>query len=393
MTDNQPDSTTALKRSVRSRVTELGPVALDLSHRIHRDPELAFEEFQASGAIANLLERYGFTVTRGVAQLPTAVDASVGNGDLVVALCAEYDALPEIGHACGHNIIAAAATVAGLALGPLADQLKLTVRVLGTPAEEDGGGKLIMLDHGVFDGVHAALMVHPAPHDLVHPTIVAQCGLDLEFLGETPPAMFPEHGRNAGAAATLMEVAVGLLRQSIRSTDRISGFVRSAGTAANVVVDHSVLSFSLRSADDGRLQTLISQMERTAEGVALATGTTLKINEHKRLGALHHHQLLGDRYQANAEELGRVFEPVGQDDTERAAATDFGNVSALLPGIHPLIGIGAEGASNHQPAFTTLCGGPDGDRAVLDGAAALAMTIVDAATDPALRRELLAGSR
>ncbi|WP_432981308.1 amidohydrolase [Dactylosporangium sp. CA-233914] len=378
------------KQSVRERVASLGEVALDLSHRIHAHPELAFEEHSASAALAGVLDQHGFTVTRGVADLPTALVGSAGGGELVVGLCAEYDALPEIGHACGHNVITAAAALAGMALAPSADSLGLTVKVFGTPAEERGGGKIIMLGRGVFDGVHAALMVHPTPHDMVRPTIAAHCGLDVEFFGETPPAMAPEQGRNAGAAATLLEVAVGLLRQSIRSTDRLAGYVRSAGTASNVMPKYAALSFSLRSATDERLAELIGQVRRCAEGAALATGTDVEIREHTRYGALRHHAGMGEYYRTNAERLGRVFPPVGAQDAERSASTDFGDVSARIPAIHPLVGIDAQGASNHQAAFTAYCAGPEGDRAVLDAGTALALTIVDIATDPDLRDELMA---
>lgn len=382
-----------VKQPVRKRVADLSQAALDLSHRIHANPELAFEEHEAAAALAGVLDRHGFSVTRGVAGLPTALVGSAGSGELVVGLCAEYDALPEIGHACGHNVIAAAAALAGMALAPEADGLGLTVKVFGTPAEEGGGGKIIMLDKGVFDGVHAALMVHPTPHDMVRPTIVAHCGLEVEFFGETPPAMAPEQGRNAGAAATLLEVAVGLLRQSIRSTDRLSGFVRSAGTASNILPRHAALSFSLRSATDERLAGLIAQVRRCAEGAALATGTEVEIREHTRYGALRHHARMGELYQANAESLGRVFPQVGPQDAERSAATDFGDVSARIPAIHPLVGIDGQGTSNHQPGYTAHCGGPGGDRAVLDAGTALALTIVDIAVDADLRAELMAARR
>lgn len=390
MTDVNGQLREQAKQLVRKRVADLGQTALDLSHRIHANPELAFEEHEAATALAGMLDRNGFTVNRGIADLPTALVGSVGNGELIVGLCAEYDALPEIGHACGHNVIAAAAALAGIALARAADSVGVTVKVFGTPAEERGGGKIIMLNRGVFDGVHAALMVHPAPHDMVRPTITAHCGLDVEFFGETPPAMAPEKGRNAGAAATLLEVAVGLLRQSIRSTDRLSGVVRSAGTAPNVVPNHAALSFSLRSATDERLGELIGQVRRCAEGAALATCTDAAIREHTRYGALQHHTGIGRLYQTNAESLGRVFPLIGSEDAERSAATDFGDVSARIPAIHPLIGIHALGTSNHQPDYAVHCGGPEGERAVLDAGAALALTIVDIATDPELRAELMA---
>jgi len=378
-----------IKDTVRERAAGVEGEALELSHRLHGTPELAFEEHRAVEWLAELLTGHGFAVHRDVAGLPTALMGEIGSGDLVVGLCAEYDALPEIGHACGHNVIAAAAALAAMALAPSVDELGLTLRVFGTPAEERGGGKVVMVEAGAFDGTHAALMVHPTPHDLVKPTIAAHCGLDVEFFGETPPAMSPERGRSAGAAAVLCEVAVGLLRQSIRSTDRIAGVIREGGLAANVLSQHSALQYSLRTTEDDRLDGLLEQVRRCIDGAALATGTRAEVRIHTKYAALRHHDGLGRLYQANAEALGRVFAPVGADDVERAASTDFGNVSAVVHGIHPLIGIDAGGASNHQLGFTAACGGPEGDRAVRDAGTALALTIVDLAVDAELRRQVM----
>jgi amidohydrolase len=386
-----------IKERVKGQAGRRGDDALTLSHRIHAHPELAFEEHQAAGWLGDLLERQGFAVQIGVAGLETALVASLGSGELVVGICAEYDALPQVGHACGHNVIAASAALAGMALASELDALGLTLKIFGTPAEERGGGKVIMLREGVFDGLHAAMMVHPTPHDLIRPTITALAQVDVEFLGETPQAMSPELGRDAGAAATLLQVAVGLLRQSIRSTDRISGVVRSAGHSPNVLPDRAELTYSLRAVTDDRLSELVEQFRRCAEGAALATGTQVRVTEpHPRYAALRHHERLGELYQANAERLGREFHFVGTADTERSAATDFGNLSSIVPAIHPLVGVDAEGASNHQAHFARHCGLASGDAAVLDAGLAMAWTVVDISTDPGLRRELLShpgGSR
>jgi amidohydrolase len=394
-TDDAASVGSATKHAVEGAVGEHEAEAVRLSRLIHGTPELAFEEHQAAGWLSHLLQRHGFDVRSGVAGLPTAMVARVGTGQLTVGLCAEYDALPKIGHACGHNIISGAAALAAMALAPHAERLGITLKVFGTPAEERGGGKVIMLRAGVFEGVHAALMVHPTPHDLVRPTIAALCTLDVEFAGQTPPAMSPEDGHDAAAAATLLQVAVGLLRQSIRSTDRVSGIVRSAGHSPNVLPDQALLSYALRSADDERLSQLVEQFGRCAEGAALATGTQVSISEpHPRYAALRHHEALGQLYQTNAERLGRRFAPVGAADSERNASTDFGNLSAVIPAaIHPLIGVDAEGASNHQEQFAAHCGLASGDRAVRDAGLALAWTIVDLATDPELRRDLVEHAR
>jgi metal-dependent amidase/aminoacylase/carboxypeptidase family protein len=205
--------------------------------------------------------------------------------------------------------------------------------------------------------------------------------------------MSPELGRDAAAAATLLQVAVGLLRQSIRSTDRVTGIVRSAGHSSNVLPDRAQLSYTLRSSTDERLDGLVEQFRRCAEGAALATGTEVRVTEpHHRYAALRHHERLGELYQANAERLGRRFLPVGTDDVERSAATDFGNVSAVVAAIHPLVGVDAEGASNHQEQFTRHCALASGDDAVLDAGLAMAWTVADSAMDDGLRQELLSTS-
>lgn len=380
----------ALSRSVQEHAARRQDRAIALGRRLFDHPELAFEEHLASATLAELLTEEGYRVQRGVGGLDTALVAEHGTGALVVGLCAEYDALPDIGHACGHNVIAGAAALAALALAPYVDELDITLRLFGTPAEERGGGKVLMLERGVFDGTDAVLMVHPAPVDTVSPTIVAVTRLDVEFRGETPPSMFPERGRNAGAASTLMEVAVALARQTLRADERVSGVVLSAGHSPNVVPDRASSSYTLRAGSDERLAALVEQLERCARGAALATGTDVTVAEpDPRYGALREHAGLAAFYRRNAEHVGRRFAPATADDAQRAAGSDFGNLSAVMAAIHPLIGVEAHGASNHQAEFAVACGGPEGDRAIRDGGTALAMTIVDLATDPQLRSELI----
>ena len=207
-----------------------------LSHDIWDHPELAFEEYYAAEQCVRVLTAAGFGVSTGIADLPTAFVAEFGSGPLVVALCAELDALPVVGHACGHNMIAAAGVGAGLALASSADELGLTVRVYGTPAEEAGGGKILMLERGAFDGVHAAMMVHPTPSESdVFPTLASsQC--DYRMHGRTAhSSMAPERGVNAADALTIGQVAVGLLRQHLAPGDQVHGIVTRGGEAANIV--------------------------------------------------------------------------------------------------------------------------------------------------------------
>src|SRR5438093_4448904 len=221
---------------------------LALSHRIHAHPELGFEETRAAGWIADALADRGFAVDAGICDLPTAFRARAGSGPLHVAFCAEYDALPGMGHACGHNVIAALAVGAALAAARVADDAGLTVHVLGTPAEESGGGKILLLERGAFAGMHAAMMVHPAPLDAVEPPMLALTQFEVRYTGRGAHASaFPELGVNAADALTVAQTAIGLLRQHIRATDRVHGIVTKGGDAPNVVPADARASYIVRA--------------------------------------------------------------------------------------------------------------------------------------------------
>lgn len=370
------------KNSVQRRVHAANRQLVDLSHRIHAHPELAFEEVQASAWVAESLGKAGFDVRHGCYDLPTAVQATIGSGPLHIGICAEYDALPDIGHACGHNIIAAAAVGAGIGLADLVDDLGLTVTVLGTPAEEGGGGKVLMLDRGAFDGLDAAMMVHPTAVEMtaMPGTTVAQ--LDVSYRGKPAHAGgYPELGINAADAVTIAQVAIGLLRQQTRGADRIQGIVTEAGTAANIIPDTSRGRWIVRSDTSEALAHLKQRVHRCFEAGALATGAELAIHPAAPDYAdLRPNADLLALYQANAETLGRTFPdpPSGM----AGAATDMGNVSHRVPTIHPMLGLDCHPAVNHQPEFTAACITAAADRAVIDGATAMAWTAVDLATAP-----------
>ena len=220
---------------------------------MHAHPELKFEEFRSSAWTAGVLADAGLTVNAGICDLPTAFSCRVGNGSLHLAICAEYDALPEIGHACGHNIIAATAVGAGLALAPLVDDLDLQVSIIGTPAEEGGGGKVFMLERGAFAGVDASMMVHPAPFEDLTPRVSAVAHFAVSYEGRpSHAAAAPQLGINAADAFTVAQVAIGLLRQHLRAGDQVHGFVTHGGDAANIVPAHTDGLWMVRAADDRR---------------------------------------------------------------------------------------------------------------------------------------------
>ncbi len=359
---------------------------VSLAHRIHAHPELRWEEERACAWTADALDGRGFVVESGYCGMPTAFAARAGSGPLHVALCAEYDALPGIGHACGHNIIAAAAVGAGLALAPLVDDLGLTVTVLGTPAEEGGGGKVLMLERGGFDGVHAALMVHPGPVECLEPAVRAVAHFDVFYTGrESHAAAAPERGVNAADALVVAQAAIGLLRQHLRGADQVHGFVTHGGDAANVVPAHTSGRWMVRSETAQGVDEVRARVERCFEAGALATGATCRIEDvSPAYTHMDHDAGLVSLYRANAEELGRSFDP----ESTMTFSTDMGNVSLAVPSIHPCIGIEAGGAMNHQPDFAAACVGQSAERAVLDGAVAMAWTTIDAAVGPERERLL-----
>jgi len=306
-----------------------------------------------------------------------------------VVVCAEYDALPAVGHACGHNVIAAMAAGAGMALARVADDAGLRVTVLGTPAEEGGGGKILLLQRGAFDGAHAAMMVHPSPYEQAEMPIIAVDHLQVAYTGkEAHASAYPFLGVNAADALVVAQTAIGLLRQHLRAGDRVHGIVTKGGDAANVVPAHTEGAWMVRAETLEQLQEVRDKVVRCFEAGALATGSTLELTEDPNPYAeMRHDHDLSALYRRNAEALGRSF----VDKSDRGAgSTDMGNISLAMPSIHPTIGIDALPAVNHQPEFTARCATPAADQAVVDGAVAMAWTAIDAAADGTLRRRLLA---
>jgi amidohydrolase len=382
-----------LKQVARERVERAHEALIGLSHWIHANPELGYEERLACGWVAEWLEKAGFAVARDIGGMETALIGTYGPGPLNVALMVEYDALPEVGHACGHNVIAATSVGAGVALAAVADQLGLRVTVMGTPAEEGGAGKQLLLEAGAFEGVHFALMNHPGPSDQLMPEVLAAQSLDVTYTGRPAHAgAFPERGINAGDAMVVAQVAIGLLRQGLVATDRVHGIVTVGGEAPNIIPAHVEGRWMIRAASVARLDELREKVRRCFEAGATASGAALEIEEHIVYADMIHDPDLVGFYGANAEALGRSFDVRDPNRLEMTRfSTDMGNVSYAVPSIHPIIGIDSAPASNHQPEFTAAAAAPAADRAILDGAIALAWTAIDAATDEKVRARLLSG--
>jgi amidohydrolase len=370
--------------------SEAGSV-IELSRQLHANPEIGFEEVKASAWVAGLLESRAWAVQRGAAGLPTAVVAETGPGPLCIGICAEYDALPDIGHACGHNVIAAAAVGAGLALASVADDLGIRVRLLGTPAEENGGGKIIMLGQGSFDGVHAAMMVHPSADDRAVASSLAISEFDVEYRGrEAHASSHPEDGTNAADALTVAQVAIGLLRQHIRADERVHGITLKAGAAPNVIPGFASARYDVRGPTLERVEELEKRVRACFAAGASATGCSHEIRVVCPPYSHFEPDLEISRlYQENAQALGRTFAPDQDPDSRRVGSTDMANVSLVLPTIHPSISVGSPGIWPHNPAFAAQCATAAADQAALDGGLAMAWTAIDLATSPDLRQRLL----
>lgn len=381
------------RAGARERLAAVRDDIIALSHRIHAHPELGFEEERAAQWCAAALADAGFSVQGGTCGLPTAFTARAGSGPLHVGICAEYDALPGIGHACGHNMIAAMAVGAGIAAASVADAVGLTITVFGTPAEEvgDASGKVLMLEGGAFDGVHAAMMVHPAPFEMLEAHLIAASMFDVHYTGrEAHASAFPERGVNAADALTIAQTSIGLLRQHLRQTDRVHGVITHGGDAPNVIPAHTSARYIVRAETLAELHEVRARVRRCFEAGALATGAALEIRGGgKPYADVRYDRAIGQVYRRNAEALGRRFPEPDEAMRRMAASTDMGNVSHAIPSIHPMIGIDSLPAANHQPEFTAHCATAVADRAVADGALAMAWTAIDLAGDAAARGRLL----
>jgi amidohydrolase len=376
----------ALKQQVCDEVDRRADLLLDASHRIHAHPELGFEEHHAHDLLTAALDDAGLATERSAFDVPTAFQASAGSGDgpLVAVLC-EYDALPDIGHACGHNVIATAGLGAPLAAAAVADAAGGRLAVFGTPAEEGGGGKILMARRGAFAGVDAALMIHPADADLLIMSTIAIQQLAVAYEGKSAhAAAFPWEGRNALDAAVLGYVNVAALRQHIEPTERIHGIFTKAGERPNIVPRETAAHWYVRSPTMVSLEVLKARVLTCLEAGAIAAGCTMTHDWNDfPYAEVRDNTAMLRSFAANADRIGR---PMADPDAGHrvVGSTDMGNVSYLVPSIHPMIQVAPRGVPIHSPEFTSYAGGEEGDRAVLDGAKALAMTVVDLWTDAAV---------
>jgi amidohydrolase len=369
-----------LLAELRGRVQEIEDLVLDTSHQIHERPEIRFQEHFASDLLARRLQEHGFDVTSGIADLPTAFIGKyqnpAGPGPTIAFLC-EYDALEDLGHGCGHNVIAAAGLGAALASKRWLEanpDVAGSVIVLGTPGEEGGGGKIPIIESGYLEGVDAALMLHPAGENLCQMTTLARAAIDVVFTGRAAhAAVSPHDGINALDAATLTLTAIGLLRQQLPSDARVHGIVTDGGQAPNIIPERAALRFYVRSPNTQYLRDrLLPAVQNCARGAALATGAEVTISEQApTYAALRPNSVLGRMIEDNFALLGRKTVPIL--DSAFPGSTDMGNVSEVVPAAHPNIEL-VPGLSMHSRVAAEYAGGEVGDRAALDGAVLLALT-------------------
>lgn len=374
----------ALRKNVIAAVDSLAGELVALSHAIHAEPELSLAEFKASARLAGAVQTHGVPVAREAFGLPTGFVSEFGKAKgPTVAILSEYDALPGIGHACGHNIIAAIGYGAAIALAKLDGALPGTVRYLGTPAEEAHGGKELMARLGAFQGADAAMMIHPSNMNLLTMPTIAVADVEAVYHGKAAHASaMPFRGLNALDAVVTAYSAIAQLRQHIRNSERIHGIITDGGMAPNIVPERAACRFFIRAADIHDLVVLKQRVTACFEAGALAAGCRLELNW---TGAdyldLKTNWPLAENFRSHAEDLGRAFFPLDKIPQGFAGSTDMGNVSHRVPSIHPMFAVAPADIIIHNPEFTRWAASDQGDAAVIDGAKALALTALDLMAD------------
>ncbi len=377
-----------LRAAAASSVEGLAGELVALSHEIHAHPELGFGEHRAAAAVAGLVRARGHEVEVGAYGLPPALRARAGAGRPRVAVLAEYDALPGIGHACGHNVIAATAVGAFLAAAGLVGDIDGSVELIGTPAEEGGGGKEIIARAGGFDEVDAVVMLHPAGLEVAeHPWLGVRT-VDVAYHGLPAHASaWPFLGRNALDAVVQAYTGIAALRQHLLPTDRVHGVITDGGQKPNIVPERAAATFYLRSAEPETLAELVERATAVFTAAATATGTRVELGWDPTpvYMPVRNNRALAARWAANVATRGRRSLPAGVIPGTLTGSTDLGNVSVRVPSIHPMLAIAPPTVTIHQPEFAEWAAGERADAGCVDGAVGLALTALDYLTDADLR--------
>jgi amidohydrolase len=373
----------AAKEQAQQAVNDIATDLVRISKDIHSHPELAWQEHRAYAALVPFLAEHGFAMQEHAYGMETAFRGDWGQGPTSIAICAEYDALPEIGHACGHNLIAGVGVGTAVAVTKVLDPKDARIVILGTPAEEGNGGKIPMVRKGCFDDIDVAMMAHPGPVDIADAPAFGVAHVDVEYRGKAVHAStFPEQGVNALDALVTAYQAIAQLRQHIRRDARLHGIISHGGDAANVVPEYTKGVFYVRALKPWYLEELKKRVQGCFEAGALATGCTMTVDWHaeSEYAPLKNNPTMAGVYRRNAEELGRSFFNMKDVTT---GSTDMGNVSQVVPSIHPSWGVGAP-ALNHSAEFTAVAATDAAHENMISVTKAMAMTAVELALDPDL---------
>lgn len=375
------DEKQRLADAVEAARTEI----LELSHQIHANPEPAFEEVKAANWVAEALGRHGFAVEHPAGSLGTAIRATRRGGrpgaGPRIGILAEYDALPGLGHGCGHNTMAASGVGAAIALASVVADLSGEIVFLGTPAEERGSGKQIMIDDGLFEGIDAALLYHPCDRNHVESHPLASEDVDVVFTGlQSHASSDPWKGKNALDALINLFVTVGLWRQQLRPTARVHGIIREGGTAANIIPDRTAAWFMIRADNDAEYDRMRERFRLMCEAAAQATDTTVEVTFSGKATTMRNNRVLAERFRANMAAYGIA----DQGDDLNAGSTDMANVSWVCPTIHPDLAIAPEGTPGHSVLFRDAAATPEADETTLLAATLIAQTAYELFADPTL---------
>lgn len=379
-----PTTISDLKKLVIDHIDQAEDKLWQISRTLHENPELGFREYKACELLTTFLAELGYSVDHTIGGLETAFRARLGSDDTpAIAILAEYDALPVLGHACGHNLIAASAVGAALGLSEVIKHLRGQVQIIGTPAEEGGGGKIILAKAGVFNNLDAAMMFHPAGKNMTLRGSLASSRLSVEFFGKAShAAAAPEEGINALDALLLTFNNINALRARLTARDRVAGIITHGGEASNIIPHYTAAQFSIRSHSIRRRDTLVKEVIACAQAGAKAIGCRLKYKSSPGYAEIIPNRIIGGLFDSNLSTLGRTVVP--PDPLERMGSTDMGDVSHLVPSIHAYLAIAPETVAGHTEEFKAYSISEQGKAGMLDAAKALAMTAIDLLNNPSL---------
>lgn len=369
------------KNTFKTNLDNIHKKLTEVSDWMYDNPELGFEEFKTSQYLVEFIESFDHDVTYPTGKLDTAFEITFGTEGPLTVLCVEYDALPEIGHACGHNIIATASIGAGLAIANLVEELGIRVKLLGTPAEEGGGGKIILLDNGVFEDAACSMMIHPAYENVVNPTFTTIQQYKVEFFGKDAHAAgAPEEGINALDAQIQLFVNASTYRQQMVSSNRMHGVITNGGFKPNIIPSYTSSEWYLRALNEENLIEIEKDFMNFVNAAAMATKCEVKVESPDyRYTEIKNNKIMYDLYKDNSSSVGRKMILQSEASRPGLGSTDMGNVSLAMPSIHPMLSIDSKDAVNHQPEYAAATLTPGGHKAIYDGAYAMGATIIDLA--------------